>query len=116
MRMHYEGQTNGGYRQGYERQREMDDERMMMRRGRGRDTVGHGPLVKVIEVLAESDRSLEDAAERAVMEASKSIRNIKSVYLQDMQAIVRDGRIVAWRVNAKISFALEQRERFEESY
>ena len=116
MRMHYEGQTNGGYRQGYGRQREMDDERTMMRRGRERDTIGHGPLVKVIEVLAESDRSWEDAAERAVMEASKTVRNIKSVYLKDMQAIVRDGRIVAWRINAKISFALEQREHLEEGY
>jgi flavin-binding protein dodecin len=114
MRMHYEGQSNGGYRQ--DRQRDMDEERMMMRRGRGRDTVGHGQLVKVIEVLAESDRSWEDAAERAVMEASKTVRNIKSVYVKDMQAIVRDGRIVSWRLNAKVSFALEQRDRFEETY
>lgn len=114
MRMDYEERSNGG---GYrERERGMGEQSHYERRSRMRDTVGHASLVKVIEVLAESDRSWEDAAERAVMEASKTIRNIKSVYLKDMQAVVRDGRIVAWRVNANISFALEQRGRSEESY
>jgi flavin-binding protein dodecin len=58
-------------------------------------------------VLAESERSWEDAAQIALEEASRTVRNIKSIYVQDMQAIVRDGEIVAWRLNAKISFALE---------
>lgn len=75
--------------------------------GRGRDTVRHASLVKVIEVLAESEHSWEDAANNALLEAQRSIRNIKSIYVKDMQAVVRDGRIRSWRLNAKISFAVE---------
>ncbi len=76
-------------------------------RGQSRDTVHHASLVKVIEVLAESDHSWEDAANNALIEAQRSLRNIKSIYVKDMQAVVRDGRIRVWRLNAKISFAVE---------
>lgn len=65
-------------------------------------------LVKVIEVLAESDKSWEDAARLAVREASSSVRNIKSVYIKDFQATVSDNQIVNYRVNAKISFAIDE--------
>ena len=61
-------------------------------------------IVKVAEVIAESKKSWEDAAETAVKEASKTIRNIKHVYIEGQQAIVEDDKIVKFRVNAKISF------------
>jgi hypothetical protein len=63
--------------------------------------------VKVIEVLAQSDKSWEDAAQTALRDAAKSLRNIKSLYIKDMMAEVEGNRIVQYRVNAKISFALE---------
>ena len=50
-------------------------------------------VVKVIEVLAESNESWEDAAQKAVKEASKSIRNIKSVYVKELQAVVESNQI-----------------------
>ena len=62
------------------------------------------PVVKVIEVLAQSEEGWEDAVDQALEEASKSVRNIKSIYVKDFQAIVEDGEIVAYRVNTKISF------------
>lgn len=65
-------------------------------------------VVKVIELLAESDKSWEDAAQQAVKEAAKTVRNIKSVYLKDMQAKVKDNRIVSYRVNTKVSFVVEE--------
>jgi flavin-binding protein dodecin len=64
-------------------------------------------IVKVIEVLAESDKSWEDATQRAVSEAAKSVRNIRSVYVKEMQAMVEGDHIRQFRVNAKISFVLE---------
>ena len=64
-------------------------------------------VVKVIEVIAESKKSWDDAAENAVKEASKSVRNIKSLYVQDMQAVVKNGKIASYRMNAKISFVLD---------
>ncbi len=64
-------------------------------------------VVKVIEVLADSDESWEDAAEQALKEASKTIQNIKSLYIKEFQAIVEDDEIVSYRINAKISFLVE---------
>jgi len=64
-------------------------------------------MLKVIEVLAESDKSWEDAAQNAVDEAAKSVRGIRSVYLKEIEATVEDGRISKYRINAKISFLLE---------
>lgn len=59
---------------------------------------------KVIEVLAQSSDSWEDAARRAVAEASETVANIKSVYIKDMQGIVANGEIAEYRVNVKITF------------
>jgi flavin-binding protein dodecin len=65
-------------------------------------------MVKVIEVLAQSEKSWDDAAKVALEEASKTLRGIQSIYVQDMQAVVEDGRIAKYRINAKISFLLER--------
>lgn len=66
-------------------------------------------LLKVIEVLGESDRSWEDAAQTAIDRASKTLTNIRSIYIKHLEAKVEDGRITAYRINAKISFLLEDR-------
>ncbi|RUM63001.1 MAG: dodecin domain-containing protein [Sulfurimonas sp.] len=63
-------------------------------------------VVKVIEVLAQSKKSWEDAADKAVKKASKSINNIKSVHIVSMNAKVVDNTIVKYRINAKISFVI----------
>ena len=64
-------------------------------------------VVKVIEVLSQSDKSWEDAAQKAVTEASKSVRNIKSIYIQDKSAKVKNNKIVKYRITAKISFLID---------
>jgi flavin-binding protein dodecin len=65
-------------------------------------------LVKVIEVLAQSDKSWDDAAQQAVGEASKTLRNIRSIYVKELEAAVENGKITQYRINAKISFDLEE--------
>jgi dodecin len=62
---------------------------------------------KVIEILTESDKSWEEAAQHAVDEASKTVRNIQSVYLHDIYASVKDGKIDKYRVNTRITFEIE---------
>jgi len=64
-------------------------------------------MVKVVEIIAESKKSWSDAADNAVKQASKTIRNIKSLYVQDTQAVVEDGKITKYRVNAKVSFVID---------
>jgi dodecin len=66
-------------------------------------------MLKVVEILAQSEKSWEDAAQLAVQEAAKTVRNIKSVYIQEMEATVENDRISYYRVNVKISFAIEGR-------
>lgn len=64
-------------------------------------------MLKVIEVLAESEKGWEDAANNALLEARETVRGIRSIYIKNMEAAVEDGRITQYRVNAKISFTLE---------
>ena len=59
---------------------------------------------KVIEVLSESAKSWEDAADRAVKDAAKSLQGIKSIYIKNFQADVKDNKIVQYRINGKITF------------
>ncbi|HEX9294372.1 MAG TPA: dodecin family protein [Polyangiaceae bacterium] len=64
-------------------------------------------VVKVIELLAESETGWEDAVKRAVAEASKTIRNIKSVYVKEFQGMVEGDRVRQFRVNLKVSFQVD---------
>jgi len=64
-------------------------------------------MLKVIEVLAESEKSWEDAAQNAISEASKTVRNIRSIYVENFEATVENGRLGKYRINAKISFLLD---------
>jgi dodecin len=65
-------------------------------------------ILKVIEVLANSNKSWEDAAQKAVAEAQRTLKNIRSIYVQDQSATVKNGKIVEYRIAAKISFELEK--------
>lgn len=65
-------------------------------------------IVKVIEVMAESPTSWDDAAKVALQETSHTIKNIKSIYVKEMQAIVENDKVVRFRLNAKISFLVEE--------
>lgn len=64
-------------------------------------------VVKVIEVLAESDKSWEDAAALAVERAGKTLHGIKSIYIKSFEAKVENNKIVKYRIDANISFMLD---------
>ncbi len=59
---------------------------------------------KVIEVLSQSDKSWEDAAQNALRDTAKTVKGIKSMYVRNFQADIKDNKIVQYRVNAKITF------------
>ena len=63
-------------------------------------------VLKVIEILANSTESWEDATQNAVAEAAKSVKNIRSVYVSEQSATVSDGKIAEYRVNVRITFAV----------
>jgi dodecin len=63
--------------------------------------------LKVIEVLAESEKNWEDAAAQAVEKAASTLNNIRSIFIKNLEAKVENNKIVRYRINAKISFVLE---------
>ncbi|MBS1760041.1 MAG: dodecin domain-containing protein [Bacteroidetes bacterium] len=64
-------------------------------------------IVKVIEVIASSEKSFDDAIQNAVAEVSKTIKNIDSVYVKDFKCHVKDQKIATYGVICKVSFRVE---------
>jgi len=61
-------------------------------------------VLKVIEVLASSENSWEDAARNAITTASKSLKGIRSIYIKDQSASVNENKITEYRITCKITF------------
>ncbi|MTB51543.1 dodecin family protein [Lewinella sp. W8] len=64
-------------------------------------------VLKVIEVLSESAKSYEEAIANAVEETSKSVRHIRSAYVNEQSVTVKDGKVDKYRVNVKITFEVD---------
>jgi flavin-binding protein dodecin len=64
-------------------------------------------VVKVIELIAESPKSWEDAAQQGLQQAAQTVRGIKSMWVSEFQAMVVNNQITAYRVNVKVSFMIE---------
>jgi len=63
--------------------------------------------MKVIEIMADSHKSWEDATARAVAKASETIKGIRSAYVQSQSVTVKDGKVDKYRVNVKITFEVK---------
>ncbi len=61
-------------------------------------------VMKVVEILANSPKSWEDATRKAVKRAGKNVKNIKSVFVQSQSAVVSKDKVTEFRVNLKITF------------
>jgi len=64
-------------------------------------------VLKVIEIMANSDKGWDDAANNAVSHAARSVKNIRSVYVKEQSATVKNGKIDNYRVNVKITFEVD---------
>ena len=64
-------------------------------------------VLKVIEVLSSSEKSWEDATQKAVEQAARSLKHIRSVYVEEQSAMVKEGKVTEYRVNLKLSFEIE---------
>ena len=65
-------------------------------------------VVKVIELLGESEQGWDDAARKVVEEATRTLRGVTSVYVKEFQATVEDDKVKTFRVTAKVSFVMER--------
>ena len=64
-------------------------------------------ILKVIEILAESEKSWEEATKNAVEKASETVKNIRSVYVKEQSATVSGGKVEKFRVNVKVTFEVK---------
>ena len=64
-------------------------------------------VLKVVELMANSKQSWEDATTKAVKKASKTISDIKSAYVKDQSVVVKDGEVVEFRVTLKVTFEVK---------
>ncbi|WP_075340371.1 dodecin family protein [Tenacibaculum agarivorans] len=64
-------------------------------------------VMKVIEILSNSEKSWEDATRKAVKQASKSVKNIKSAFVQSQSVVVNDDEVSEFRVNLKVTFEVK---------
>ncbi|MDQ3142163.1 MAG: dodecin family protein [Bacteroidota bacterium] len=64
------------------------------------------PVLKVIEILSSSKKSWEDAAEQGISKACKTLKNVRSAWVQDQSVIIDKGKIKEYRVTLKLSFEI----------
>lgn len=64
-------------------------------------------VLKVIELMASSESSWEDASKQAIQKASKTVHNIKSAWVKDQSISLKDGNVSEFRVTLKVSFEIE---------
>ena len=62
---------------------------------------------KTVEIMAESDKGWSEAAQKVVEEASKTVKGIKSIWVKDQTARVKDGEIKSYRVNCTVTFEVK---------
>ncbi|WP_298997131.1 dodecin family protein [uncultured Tenacibaculum sp.] len=64
-------------------------------------------VMKVIEILANSEKSWEDATKKAIKQASKSVKGIKSAFVQSQSVVVNNDQVTEFRVNLKVTFEVK---------
>lgn len=63
-------------------------------------------VAKVTEIIASSNKSVEDAVREGVKRASKTIKGIEGVWVKDTKATVSNGEVTEWRCTLKITFVV----------
>ncbi len=64
-------------------------------------------VIKVVEIMSDSTKSWEDATANGIRRASKSIKGIRSAYVQSQSVVVKSNKVSAYRVNLKVSFEVK---------
>ena len=64
-------------------------------------------VARVTEIIASSPKSFDDALDQGVARACKTLSNVEGAWVQDQKVVIKDGKIVEYRVNLKVTFVLE---------
>jgi flavin-binding protein dodecin len=64
-------------------------------------------VARVVEISATSPKSFEDAIVQGIARASETLRDVKSAWVKEQEAEVKDGKVVGYKVNLKVTFVLD---------
>ena len=64
-------------------------------------------VARVTEITSASPSSFEDAIQQGIARANKTLRNVRSAWVQEQTVKVEDGAIAEYRVNMKVTFILD---------
>jgi dodecin len=67
-------------------------------------------VARVIELSATSEESFEDAIDKGIKRATSTLRNVESAWIKDMNVLIEDNEVAAYKVNLAITFVLEEGE------
>jgi flavin-binding protein dodecin len=64
-------------------------------------------VAKVSEITSTSSKSFEDAIERGIKRASKTLKNVTSAWIADQEVEIQKGKVTEYRVRMRVTFVLE---------
>jgi flavin-binding protein dodecin len=64
-------------------------------------------VAKVIELTSTSTKSFEDAIQKGIARANKTLKNVEGAWIKEQKVMVKDGKIVGYRVNMMVTFVLD---------
>ncbi|MFO1506339.1 MAG: dodecin family protein [Lysobacterales bacterium] len=65
-------------------------------------------VTKIIELSSSSSKGIEDAVEKGLAKASKTVKGIRGAWINDIKvATSEDGKVTEWRVNMRINFLVD---------
>lgn len=64
-------------------------------------------VARVTEIISSSKKGFDDAVDEGVKRACETLKNVEGAWVQDQKVIIRDGKIVEYRVALKVTFVLE---------
>jgi hypothetical protein len=61
-------------------------------------------VAKVTEIIASSPESFDDAVNEGIKRAGKTLENVRSAWVKDLNVVIEKGKIIEYRVTMKVSF------------
>ena len=64
-------------------------------------------IAKIIELSADSEKSFDDALQQGIKRATDTLRNVRSVWIQDQEVLLEGGAVKLYRLHLKVTFKLD---------
>ncbi len=64
-------------------------------------------VAKVTEIISSSTESFDDAVDKGIKRAGKTLENVRSAWVKDLKVVVEKGKVTEYRVTMKVSFILK---------